>query len=230
MKVAILESIIMPAGHEVEFDRILVDELNNQGHEPCFFVPEKFIFKIDYNASVEYLSGGDIVSYAGAGKLKKLWLSIKREHRRIQWFNSAYEKACRGLCDAIIVPTASFRFIRTLLKSKLKNSPVPVYFIFHGMNHVSYPKFINQAKKCADYENIYLRVITLRNDFENLDIPRLGLVNPPLYKPINFSVDPDLNFEEPLKLGFFGLFRKEKKLDFLLEAFEKANFKVPVSL
>ena len=33
MKIAILESIIMPAGHEVEFDRILVDELNNQGHE-----------------------------------------------------------------------------------------------------------------------------------------------------------------------------------------------------
>ena len=27
MRVAILESILMPAGHEVEFDRILVDEL-----------------------------------------------------------------------------------------------------------------------------------------------------------------------------------------------------------
>jgi len=27
MRIAILESIIMPAGHEVEFDRILVDEI-----------------------------------------------------------------------------------------------------------------------------------------------------------------------------------------------------------
>ncbi|MEE0404380.1 MAG: glycosyltransferase family 1 protein, partial [Megasphaera elsdenii] len=45
MRVAILESIVMPAGHEVEFDRILVEELKKQGHEPVFFVPERFPFK-----------------------------------------------------------------------------------------------------------------------------------------------------------------------------------------
>lgn len=31
MKIAILESIIMPAGHEVEFDRILVNEVKRRG-------------------------------------------------------------------------------------------------------------------------------------------------------------------------------------------------------
>ena len=41
MRIAILESIVMPAGHEVEFDRILVEEMKKQGHEPVFFVPEK---------------------------------------------------------------------------------------------------------------------------------------------------------------------------------------------
>ena len=46
MKVAVLESIIMPAGHEVEFDRILVDELNRQGHKPIMLVPENFQFKL----------------------------------------------------------------------------------------------------------------------------------------------------------------------------------------
>ena len=50
MKIAILESIVMPAGHEVEFDRILVEEMKNQGHEPIFFVPEKYPFKLDYHA------------------------------------------------------------------------------------------------------------------------------------------------------------------------------------
>ena len=30
MRVAILESIVMPAGHEVEFDRILVEELKKR--------------------------------------------------------------------------------------------------------------------------------------------------------------------------------------------------------
>ena len=62
MKAAILESIVMPAGHEVEFDRILVDELKNQGHEPIFFVPEKFPFKLDYKTEVKYLNGGEPVS------------------------------------------------------------------------------------------------------------------------------------------------------------------------
>lgn len=30
MRIAILESIVMPAGHEVEFDRILVEELKSR--------------------------------------------------------------------------------------------------------------------------------------------------------------------------------------------------------
>ena len=42
MRVAILESIVMPAGHEVEFDRILVDELKRQGHAPVFFFAGTF--------------------------------------------------------------------------------------------------------------------------------------------------------------------------------------------
>ena len=72
MRIAILESIVMPAGHEVEFDRILVEELKKQGHEPVFFVPERFPFKLDYHCDVDYLDGGEVVTYAGAGKLKKI--------------------------------------------------------------------------------------------------------------------------------------------------------------
>ena len=45
MRVAILESIIMPAGHEVEFDRMIINELKRQGHEPVLMVPENFTFK-----------------------------------------------------------------------------------------------------------------------------------------------------------------------------------------
>ena len=74
MRVAILESIVMPAGHEVEFDRILVDELRKQGHEPVLFVPEKFPFKLKYDADIEYLDGGEVVTYAGANKFQKIFL------------------------------------------------------------------------------------------------------------------------------------------------------------
>ena len=115
MKIAILESIIMPAGHEVEFDRILVDELNNQGHEPVMLVPENFPFKIKYNAKVDYLEGGEVVTYAGANKFQKLWLSVKRESRRRKWFNSAYKKSIENNYDAIIIPTATYRYLRAIL-------------------------------------------------------------------------------------------------------------------
>lgn len=230
MNIAILESIIMPAGHEVEFDRILVDELKNQGYRPSFFVPEKFPFKLNYEVPIEYLAGGAVVTYAHARRLKKLWLSVVREKRRIAWFNSAFEKASAGLCDAIIIPTATYRYLRTLSKSKLRNSPVPVYFIFHGINPKEQPKFEAQARKCEAYKNIRLRVITLRNDFQKSKLSNVELINPPVYKPQDLSVNNVVNTKPPIKLGFFGQFRKEKNLGFFLDAFTKAKFSVPVEL
>lgn len=230
MRVAILESIVMPAGHEVEFDRILVDELKRQGHVPVFFVPERFPFKLDYHCDIDYLTGGEVVTYAGAGKLKKIFLSIRRERRRIAWFNSAYEKACAGACDAIIIPTGTWRYIRTVLNSKLKDSPVPVYMIFHGINPNEQPKFEKQARRVEAYKQIQLKVITLRDDFQNSGLTNVDLIAPPVFKPQDMPVDTSLHITPPVKIGFFGQFRKEKNLGFFLDAFTKAKFSVPVEL
>ena len=230
MRVAILESIIMPAGHEVEFDRIIVDELKKQGHSPCFFVPKNFIFKVNYKVNIEYLAGGEIVTYAGAGKIKKIWLSVLREKRRLEWFNSAYEKACQGLCDAIVIPTATYRYLRTVHRSKLKNSPVPVIFIFHGINPKEKSNFEKQAKACEKYKNIYLKVITLRNDLKQDSFSNLALIKPPVFKPTDLKVDENIILHNPVKIGFFGQFRKEKNLGFFLQVFEKAKFNKPVKL
>ena len=230
MRIAILESIVMPAGHEVEFDRILVDELKRQGHTPVFFVPERFPFKLDYHCDVDYLTGGEVVTYAGAGKLKKIFLSIRRERRRIAWFNSAYEKACAGACDAIIIPTGTWRYIRTVLNSKLKDSPVPVYMIFHGINPHEQPKFEKQARRVEAYKQVHLKVITLRDDFQNSGLTNVDLIAPPVFKPQDMPADDSLQITPPVKIGFFGQFRKEKNLGFFLEAFTKANFSVPVEL
>lgn len=230
MRVAILESIVMPAGHEVEFDRILVDELKRQGHEPVFFVPEKFPFKLDYHCPVEYLSGGEVVSYAGAGALKKIFLSVLREKRRKAWFNAAFQKACQHYCDVIIIPTGTWRYIRTLLHSELKNTPVPVYIIFHGINPHEQPKFEKQARKVAPFNQIHLKVITLRNDFSQSDLTNVDLIPPPVFAPKDLPVQEKLHFVPPIKIGFFGQFRKEKNLGFFLEAFTKAHFSVDVHL
>ncbi len=230
MRIAILESIVMPAGHEVEFDRILVEELKKQGHEPVFFVPEHFPFKLDYHCDVDYLDGGEVVTYAGAGKLKKLFLSLLRERRRVAWFNSAFEKACAHHCDAIIIPTGTWRYIRTMLRSKLKNSPVPVYMIFHGINPKEQPRFEKQARKVEAYGNIHLKVITLRDDFKKSGLGNVDLIPPPVFKPWELPVNKQLSFKPPIKIGFFGQFRKEKNLDFFLQAFTQARFSVPVEL
>lgn len=230
MRIAILESIVMPAGHEVEFDRILVEKLKKQEHKPVFFVPEHFPFKIDYHCDVEYLEGGEVVTYAGAGKLKKIFLSLVRESRRVAWFNSAYDKACAHHCDAIIIPTGTWRYIRTILRSKLKDSPIPVYVIFHGINPHEQPKFEKQACKVESYQNIHLKVITLRDDFKNSGLHNVDLITPPVFKPWKLPVNKKLSFKPPIKIGFFGQFRKEKNLGFFLEAFTKARFSVPVEL
>lgn len=65
MKIAIFENIMTPGGHEVDFDRILTEELRALGHEVVFYVPEGFRFGMDYHTDVHYLPGAS-VSYTNA--------------------------------------------------------------------------------------------------------------------------------------------------------------------
>lgn len=231
MKIALLESIVMPAGHEVEFDRILVEEMKKQGHEPIFFVPDNYPFKLNYKTDIEYLDGGEAVSYAGVSKLKKIWLSVLREKRRIAWFDSACEKAQKGLCDAIIVPTSSWRGMRSLKKSKLKNSPVPVLFMMHGIMPSDRERFVNGVKYLKNYHNVHIAALGMQTEFPELkDCPNFHTIFPPVYIPFDLPVKPEFTIHNPLRLGFFGQYRKEKNLEFFLEAFVKAYFKVSVEL
>ena len=225
MRIAILESIVMPAGHEVEFDRILVDELKKQGHDPMFFVPEHYPFKLDYHVPVSYLAGGEAVSYAGAGKLKKIYLSVLREKRRIAWLDDACRKAGQGICDAIIVPTNSWRVMRSIRNSIIKSSPVPVLFMFHGIMPGDRARFVNGVKSLKAYKNIHLGALGLQTEFPELtDCPNFHIIMGPVYRPLDLEVTPEFSFHEPLRLGFFGQYRKEKNLKFLLDAFVQAKF------
>ena len=231
MKIAILESIVMPAGHEVEFDRILVENIKKQGHEVCFFVPEAYPFKIDYQVPVEYLAGGEAISYAGVGKLKKIWLSIQREKRRVAWLDSAFIKAKDGLCDAIIVPTNSWRVMRSIRKSKIKAATVPVLFMMHGIMPNDRKKFVAGVQSLRSFKNIHIAALGMQIEF-----PELAMCNnfhtilPPVYVPMDLEVKPEFSFHSPLRLGFFGQYRKEKNLDFFLSAFVRANFTEKVEL
>ena len=231
MRIAILESIIMPAGHEVEFDRILVEELKKQGHEPVFFVPEHFPFKLDYHCDVEYLEGGEAISYAGVSRLKRLWLSLQRECRRIAWLNSACQKGADGKCDAVIVPTNSWRVMRSIRHSILKNSKVPFLFMFHGIMPKDRQRFGDGVKSLKEYSNVHLGALGLQTEFPELaDCPNFHTIMAPVYIPFDLPVTPEFHVHDPLRLGFFGQYRREKNLDFFLQAFVKANFTTPVTL
>lgn len=231
MRVAILESIVMPAGHEVEFDRILVEELKKQGHEPVFFVPEKFPFKLDYHCDIDYLEGGEAISYAGVSRLKRLWLSLQRERRRIAWLNSACQKGADGKCDAVIVPTNSWRVMRSIRHSILKDSKVPFLFMFHGIMPKDRQRFCDGVKSLKEYPNVHLGALGLQTEFPELaDCPNFHTIMAPVYVPFDLPVTPEFHVHDPLRLGFFGQYRREKNLNFFLQAFVKAKFTTPVTL
>lgn len=260
MRVAILESIVMPAGHEVEFDRILINELKRQGHEPVLFVPENFPFKVDYGVDIVYLEGGEVVTYAGASKWKKPFLSILRERRRRNWFTSAAKKIKEYKIDTLIIPTGTYRYIKALLYTPLKDSEAAVHVIFHGIGKGEMDLFIKQAHRANDYKNLFLDIISLRDDMLRSDLPRVRKILPPVFLPsselsgeqqniavqsavseqglesVNSSESKTTNdaanqsVNKPIKLGFFGQFRKEKNIERFIDAFVSLNYDDSVQL
>lgn len=224
MRIAILETVKTTGGFEQEFDRLIIRELQKQGHDLILYLPENSSLPVDFGIPIDYVQGGEIVDYEGAGRIKKIWLSIQREKRRIKWFDSAYEKACCHEVDAIVLTTATYRYLRSLHKSKLKNSPIPVIFIFLGVNPQEKPKFLEQARKCQSYTNIKLKVTTLRDDFKDDNIPKIELIKPPVLLPEGIEVNPVLTYREPIRIGFFGHYRKgEKDVDGIIHAFLQCN-------
>ena len=260
MRVAILESIVMPAGHEVEFDRILINELKQQGHEPVLFVPENFPFKVDYGVDIVYLEGGEVVTYAGASKWKKPFLSILRERRRRSWFTSAAHKIKEHNIDALIIPTGTYRYIKALLDTPLKESDAAIHVIFHGIGKGEMDRFIKQAHRANAYKNVYLDVISLRDDMLRPDLPRVRKILPPVFLPsselsgkqgdvttqgavnqqsiehlnstdgIGTNEERIISADKPIKLGFFGQFRKEKNIEHFIDAFVSLNYDDSVQL
>ena len=84
MRIGILENIMTPGGHEVDFDRILVEELQAMGHEVSFYVPRGFRFAMDYQVPVHEL-GAEVVSYTGVTGIRKHERSVRRELHRLHW-------------------------------------------------------------------------------------------------------------------------------------------------
>lgn len=232
MKVALFETIVMDAGHESEFDKILVDELKKSNNEVCFFAPENYPFKFDYGCEIYHLKT-KAVSYANVNQIKKWLLSIAREIKKIIWLNEALNLAKQGLVDAVVIPTCSYRMLKSILLSQWTKAQTPILLILHGIMPQDRAKFVNLTKKLAQFTNIKIACLGLQDDFDELrDNLNFFTLTPPVYSPylLNNTPQHTISRSNTLKFGFFGQYRKEKNLEFILESFCEAKFRQSVEL
>ena len=227
MRIGIFENIMTPGGHEVDFDRIIVEEMQKRGHEVCFYVPQGFVFSFDYHVPVHELRG-EVVSYSGVTGLRKLARTVKREWNRMRWYRQLYEVALRGEVDALIVPTSTYRYLRALSKSRLRKSPVPIIFILHGINPGEAPKFLHEADKLASCKNIRPTVLTFSEDIFGEKRSNIRTIYPPTFTPRDIEPAPPQN--EVLTIGFFGQYRREKRLEDFLQVYLQGHYTRPVKL
>ena len=227
MRIGIFENIMTPGGHEVDFDRIIVEEMQKIGHEVCFYVPKGFKFSFDYHVPV-YELHGKVVSYSGVSGLRKLARTVKREWNRMSWYRQLYEVAKRGEVDALIVPTSTYRYLRALAKSRLRKSPVPIIFILHGINPGEAPSFLREADKLKDCKNIRPTVLTFSDDIFGEKRSNIRTIYPPTFTPWDIEMKPSQN--EVLTIGFFGQYRREKRLEDFLKVFLQGHYICPVKL
>lgn len=232
MRLAIFENIMTPGGHEVDFDRIIVEEFQKLGHEVSFYVPEDFVFSFDYHVPVKRLKG-KAISYTNVRGLKKLIWSFRREMHRQKWYRQLFEEVKAGNVDAVIVPTSTYRYLRALSKNVLRHSPVPVVFVLHGINPGEAPKFFREAKKLICNPNLRMAVLTFGDSIFGEKQENVFPMFPPTYTARDVQEIPPprkLERDEPLRIGFFGQYRREKRLEDFLEIFAKGTYARPVKL
>jgi len=229
MRIALFESIATPGGHEVDFDRILTEELAALGHEVCFYVPQKHVFRFDYGVPVRYLPG-DSISYEGRKGVGKILAAARKELARQQLYGGLFRAAQKGEFDAVIVPTSTYRYLRALNWNALKMSPAPIIFIQHGLNPREVGGYMREAERLAAYPNIKLVVLTLADSVFGRRPANVHCVYPPAYIPRDLDGKPAGKKTGPLKLGFFGQYRREKNLDAFLDTFIACRFARPAEL
>ena len=59
----------------------------------------------------------------------------------VVWFISAAQKIKEHKIDALIIPTGTYRYIKALLDTPLKDSEASVHVIFHGIGKGEMDRF-----------------------------------------------------------------------------------------
>ena len=228
MKIAIFENVMTAGGHEVDFNRILVEEFKALGNEVIFYVPENFKFQLDYKTPVQKLNGNSI-SYTNTSGIKKIFATVKREINRQRWYNQLLE--AQNNFDALIIPSATYRYIRALNHNNLKKISKPLIFILHGITPNEAPKVVRESKKVMPYQNVKVVAMTLTESMFAERPENIFIALPTTYIVRDLPDSPNFQSQnEILTVGFFGQYRREKKLRDLLRIFVEGNYNRKVKL
>ena len=234
LRIAIFENIMTPGGHEVDFDRILSEELTALGHDVVFYVPENFRFAMDYGRPVVRLPKA-AVTYTDVRGIARLVATVRRELHRQAWYRALYHHAKAGAFDALIVPTSTYRYLRALKHSPLRHSPVPVMFILHGINPTEAPRFLRAADALRDCPRIRPTVLMFGDTIFGERRQNIRCIYPPTFVPRDILANERTKLaarepDAPLRIGFFGQFRREKHLEDFLDAYFAGHYTHPVEL
>ena len=227
MKIAIFENIMTVGGHEVDFDRIIVEEFQKIGSEVNFIVPQNFKFQFDYKVPVQLIKG-EAVTYKKSGGLNKIFSATKREINRLRWYRQLYDM--QSNFDALIIPTSTYRYLRAINHSVLRKISKPLIFILHGINQSEVDKFFKEAKKLLPYKNIKIVVLTFGDNIFGQRLNNVFTIYPPAYTARDIDYLPENLLHDELKIGFFGQYRREKRLEDFLNVFVNGHYTHKVKL
>ena len=225
MRIAIFENVMTSGGHEVDFNRIIVEEFQTLQDEVNFIVPNNFQFQFDYKVPVQRING-DTVTYNKSSGLNKLFNAAKREINRMRWYQQLYDM--QSDFDALIIPTSTYRYLRALNKSVLRKTDKPLIFILHGINPTECDKFFNEAEKLLSYKNVKLVVLTFNDNIFGRKLDNVFTIYPPTYTARDIEFKPAKN--DVLTIGFYGQYRREKRLEDFLNVFIDGEYARKVKL
>lgn len=225
MRFFIVETRVPSGGHEMEFDRIFIEELRTLGHNVTLALPRNVAPKLDYGVEIYRLSSQAAPLPVKGSLPARLLRSLKSESRRQNIYAEIANLSEEY--DCVVFPTATYRFLRALRLNKLKNSKKAVVFIVLGATPLEARKILGQARRLKSNENIHSFINTINKDQEPKGEPNVHLVPPPAYIPrgVPWRAAPG---NRELVFGFFGLYRREKKLPQLLDGILAAKLTRPV--
>ena len=179
MRIGIFENIMTPGGHEVDFDRILVEELQKRGHEVSFYVPENMKCGFSGVKNTVHLVGKSESSNQ-AGGLKKIISYVKFGFSRQGWFSQLFLATEKDALDAIVFPFADYRCLRAVQKNNLRDSSVPIIFLVHNLDAGSAIKVFREAKKMSGHKNLRIVALTLNGHLFPQRLKNLFSTYPPV--------------------------------------------------